>query len=112
MRSPISPMPSRARLPRARVSSYLSDVRRPCRWWARPPTVGAYERPLSLTTITRGTLGPAAMELRASQAMPPVSAPSPTTATVQESSPLCCFASAIPSAQDRAVEAWEFSMTS
>ena len=42
--------------------------------------------------------------------MPPVSAPSPTTATT--SLPVATNPSAMPHAQDRAVDAWEFSMTS
>ena len=55
----------------------------------------------------------AAMLLRASHAIPPVSAPSPMTATVCRSrSPCTRRALAIPSAHDRAVEAWEFSTTS
>jgi hypothetical protein len=55
----------------------------------------------------------AAMLLRASHAMPPVNAPSPITATVCRSvSPRSRRALAIPSAHDRAVEAWEFSTTS
>ena len=54
-----------------------------------------------------------AMLLIASQAIPPVSAPSPMTATVCRSlSPRSRCALAMPSAQDSAVEAWEFSTTS
>jgi hypothetical protein len=59
--------------------------------------VGAYERPLSLTTITNGFFAPA-MLLSASQHMPPVSAPSPTTATTWRRSPRSANALAIPSA--------------
>lgn len=46
-----------------------------------PPIVGAYERPLSLTTMTRLRSLSSEMLFNASQVMPPVSAPSPTTAT-------------------------------
>ena len=53
-----------------------------------------------------------AMLLSASQAMPPVSAPSPITATTWRSSPLIAYALASPSAYDREVEAWEFSTMS
>ena len=50
---------------------------------------------------------------RASQAIPPVMAPSPMTATTWRSSwPCRWLARAMPSAQDREVEAWEFSTTS
>lgn len=59
--------------------------------------VGAYDRPLSLTTITRG-LPEVAMLFSASQHMPPVSAPSPTTATTERASPRSAYALASPSA--------------
>ena len=52
------------------------------------------------------------MELRASHAMPPVSAPSPITATVHERSPRRCFSQEIPSAHARDDEAWDDSTTS
>ena len=74
--------------------------------------VGAYERSLSLTTMTRGRSLAAAMLFSASQAMPPVSAPSPMTATTWSSFLSTSFALARPSAQPRTVEAWLFSMTS
>ena len=68
---------------------------------------------MSLTTMTRGRSLSAAMLLIASQAMPPVSAPSPMTATVcRWRSPLSRRALAMPSAHDREVDAWEFSTTS
>ena len=54
-----------------------------------------------------------AMLLSASQAIPPVSAPSPTTATtVRSVSPRSRKPRASPSAQLSAVEAWEFSIQS
>ena len=49
--------------------------------------VGAYERPLSLTTMTTGRSCAAAMLFSASHAMPPVRAPSPITATTGRWSP-------------------------
>ena len=54
------------------------------------------------------------MLFKASQLMPPVKDPSPTTATTWRSfnSPVCSKARAIPSAQDKAVDAWEFSTMS
>ena len=52
------------------------------------------------------------MLLSASQHMPPVSAPSPTTATTCRCSPRSAYALASPSAYDSAVEACEFSMMS
>ena len=62
--------------------------------------VGAYDRALSLTTMTRGRLD-AAMVFSASHAIPPVSAPSPTTATTarRSSSPVSARAFARPSAR-------------
>ena len=78
-----------------------------------PPIVGAYERPLSLTTMTRGRSVSVAMLLRASQAMPPVSAPSPMTATVcRPLSPRTRRPSAIPWAQDSELDACELSTMS
>ncbi len=59
--------------------------------------VGEYERPLSLTTTTTCRLEDA-MLFRASQHMPPVSAPSPTTATTGRRSPRTSKALASPSA--------------
>ena len=59
--------------------------------------VGAYERPLSLTTTTTGRLA-AALVLSASHAMPPVSDPSPTIATTLRFSPRNWYAFARPSA--------------
>ncbi len=50
-----------------------------------PPMVGPYERPLSLTIITRRRELSSLMLLSASQVIPPVSAPSPTTATTKRS---------------------------
>ena len=70
------------RLPQSRNRSYPRVVRSVARWFARPPMVGAYERSLSLTTMTSGRSLSTAMLLSASHAMPPVSAPSPITATV------------------------------
>ncbi|CAM5456370.1 hypothetical protein SVIOM342S_06627 [Streptomyces violaceorubidus] len=74
--------------------------------------VGAYERSLSLTTMISDRSRAAAMLFSASQAMPPVSAPSPITATTWLRSPRTWRALARPSAQPRTVEAWLFSMTS
>lgn len=67
---------------------------------------------MSLTTITSGRSLASAMLLSASQAMPPVRAPSPMTATTWSSRSRTSFAFARPSAQPRTVEACEFSMTS
>ncbi len=60
--------------------------------------VGEYERPLSFTTMTTGRVLSAAMLLSASQHMPPVSAPSPTTATTVRWEPVSWNALARPSA--------------
>ncbi|CPU66085.1 Uncharacterised protein [Mycobacteroides abscessus] len=88
-------------------------VRSVDRWCARPPIVGEYERPLSLTTTTSRRSWLSAMLLSASQAMPPVSAPSPMTATTCRSvRPRTTFAFAMPSPHDSAVDACEFSTTS
>lgn len=73
--------------PQASTFSYPSVVRRVARWLARPPMVGEYDRSLSLTTMISGRSLAAAMLLSASQAMPPVSAPSPMTATTCPVSP-------------------------
>ncbi len=74
--------------------------------------VGAYDRSLSLTTMTTGR-SPVAMLFSASHAIPPVSAPSPTTATTQRfRSPRSWKPLAMPSAHESAVDAWEFSTTS
>ncbi len=68
---------------------------------------------LSLRTITTGRWGASAMLSRASQASPPVRAPSPTTATICRSvSPASAPALAMPSAYDRAADAWECSIWS
>ena len=67
---------------------------------------------MSLTTITILRSGCVAMLFSASQAMPPVNAPSPTTTTTVRSSPRRRNPLARPSAQDKAVEAWEFSTQS
>ena len=65
-----------------------------------PPIVGAYERPLSLTTMTRLRSLSSEMLLSASHVMPPVSAPSPTTATTCRSlRPVRVKAREMPSAQ-------------
>ena len=53
------------------------------------------------------------MLFSASHAMPPVSAPSPTTTTTERSVTPCSEnAREMPSPHESAVEAWEFSMTS
>ena len=67
---------------------------------------------MSLTTMTSLLCLAIAMLLSASQAIPPVSAPSPITATTCRSSPRIAYALASPSAYDSAVEAWEFSTMS
>ena len=78
-----------------------------------PPIVGAYERPLSLTTITRRRVLSSLMLLSASQVMPPVSAPSPTTATTYRSPwPVIANAREMPSAQLSELEACELSTMS
>ncbi len=74
--------------------------------------VGEYDHSLSLTTMTSGRSLAAAMLLSASQAMPPVSAPSPMTATTWSSRRSSSLALASPSAQPSTVEAWLFSITS
>ena len=80
------------------AGSYLGLVRISVSRFASPPTVGVYERPLSLTMTTRRRSWPAAMLLSASQAMPPVRAPSPMTATTWSSLPRIWLAFAMPSA--------------
>ena len=78
-----------------------------------PPIVGAYERPLSLTTITRLRSLSSEMLLSASHVMPPVSAPSPTTATTWRSRrPVRISARETPSAQLSELDACEDSTTS
>jgi len=74
---------------------------------------GRVGQALSLSTIITGRSGAAAMLFSASQAIPPVSAPSPTTATMcrRGRRQLSSRALAMPSAQDSAVEACEFSIT-
>ena len=67
---------------------------------------------MSLTTMTSRSRGLSAMLFSASQAMPPVSAPSPTTATTVRSSPDSRNPFAMPSAQASAVEACEFATQS
>ncbi len=64
---------------------------------------------MSLTTMTTLRSRPAAMLLSASHAMPPVSAPSPITATTWRCCPVSAYARASPSAQDSDVDAWLFS---
>ena len=49
------------------------------------------------------------MLLSASQAIPPVSAPSPITATTWRRCPVSAYARASPSAHDSEVDAWLFS---
>src|SRR3954464_13873671 len=63
--------------------------------------VGEYERPLSLTTMITGRSCAAAMLFSASQAMPPVRAPSPTTATTGRVSPRTAKALASPAGEGR-----------
>ena len=78
-----------------------------------PPMVGAYERPLSFTTMISRRLLSSEMLLSASQVMPPVSAPSPTTAmTCLSSWPVIWKAREMPSAQLRELEACELSTMS
>ena len=72
---------------RSRIFSYRGLVRRLVRWVARPPTVGLYDRPLSLTMMTSLRSLAAAMLFSASQAIPPVRPPSPISATTCRSSP-------------------------
>ena len=67
-------------------------------WRDIAPTLGAIDIPLSLSTTTIGVPSPPAW-WTASNATPPVSAPSPTTATTCPSSPAPCrIASLIPTA--------------
>ena len=79
--------------------SYRWLTRIAARCSARPPIVGWYDQPLSFTImISRESLA-AAMLFSASQAIPPVSAPSPITATtVRSGSPRSLYALASPSA--------------
>src|SRR5689334_20260693 len=91
--------------------SYRGLVRMAVRRLAIPPTVGVYDRPLSLTTIRTGRAA-AARLLRTSQAMPPVVARSPMAATTGASMPFKALALAMPSAYERLVDACEFSTQS
>ena len=78
-----------------------------------PPIVGAYERPLSLTTMISRRVLSSVMLLSASHVMPPVSAPSPTIATTWRSSwPVIAKAREMPSAHDSELEACELSTMS
>ena len=89
----------RVDLTRPSIRSYPGRSRSAASFSAIPPAVGAYDLPLSLSTITTGLRFAAAMLLRASHAMPPVSAPSPITATtVRRRSPRSANAFASPSA--------------
>ena len=92
---------------------YARRVRTVFRNRAMPPMVGAYELPLSLTTmISRRELS-SLMLLSASQVIPPVSAPSPTTATTKRSFwPVIANEREIPSAQDSELDACELSTMS
>ena len=74
--------------------------------------MGVYERPLSLTTTTIRRSAWTAMLFSASQAMPPVRAPSPITETTVRFSPRSRKALASPSPQLSEVEACEFSTQS
>ena len=60
---------------------YARRVRTELRYRAIPPMVGAYDRPLSFTMITSRRELSSVMLFSASQVIPPVRAPSPTTAT-------------------------------
>ena len=76
------------------------------------PTFGAIDMPLSLTTITIGMSMPPALR-SASKETPPVSAPSPITATTLPSSPMPRrIASLRPTAYETEVEAWPAPMMS
>ena len=78
-----------------------------------PPIVGAYERPLSLTTMTRLRSLSSLMLFSASHVMPPVSAPSPTTAMTWRSlRPVRENARDTPSAQLSELDACEDSTMS
>ena len=86
-------------LTRPSIRSYPGRSRIAAIRCAIPPVVGAYERPLSFSTITSGRSLAPAMLFSASQAIPPVSAPSPMTATTVRSRSLRrANALAIPSA--------------
>ena len=67
---------------------------------------------MSLTKITSGRSSSAAMLLSASQAMPPVSAPSPTSATTVPDFPRSCSPRAMPAAYESEVDACELSTQS
>ena len=76
------------------------------------PTFGAIDMPLSFTTITIGMSRPPAFR-RASNETPPVSAPSPITATTLPSGATPRrMASLMPTAYDTLVEAWPAPMMS
>ena len=76
------------------------------------PTFGAIDMPLSLTTMTIGMSMPPALR-RASNETPPVSAPSPITATTLPSGATPRrMASLMPTAYDTLVEAWPAPMMS
>ncbi|MDF2920737.1 MAG: hypothetical protein K0S70_4955 [Microbacterium sp.] len=78
-----------------------------------PPIVGAYERPLSLTTMTRLRSLSSEMLLSASHVIPPVSEPSPTTVTTWRSvRPVRAKAREMPSAQLSELDACDDSTTS
>jgi len=88
-------------------------VRTSLRKRAIPPIVGAYERPLSLTTMTRLRALSSEMLLSASHVIPPVRAPSPTTATTCRSPwPVISNAREMPSAHDSELDACEDSTMS
>ena len=78
-----------------------------------PPMVGAYERPLSFTMTMSLRVLSSEMLFNASHVMPPVSAPSPTTATTCRSCwPVISNAFEMPSAHDRELDACELSTMS
>ena len=86
----------------SRTYQWLTRMSLSCRW--SMPTLAAMDMSLSFTTTTRGTSAcPASFS--ASKAMPPVSAPSPISATATPSSPRSFMARAMPSAAEMEVVA-------
>ena len=63
------------------MRSYSLLARKVVKYVANPPIVGEYERSLSFTTITKFLSDSGERLFSASQDIPPVKAPSPTTAT-------------------------------
>ena len=115
---PLDAIADAGRQPREALLELLAHLYRPGLRRTRlkqrdsAPTFGAIDMPLSLRTMTIGTSAPPAC-CRASNATPPVSAPSPITATTWPSGVIPRrIASLMPTAIEIDVDAWPAPMAS